>query len=191
MFAVGRHRCGSGNVGEGVTTTIPDSHRDLLDLPVATLGTVDSEGRPQLTEVWFLAEDGQVKFSLNTARQKVRNLQSRPACSVLLLGLVNPYRYVEIRGDAVLEPDDEYVFADRVGAKYGADLRTNDSPVTDVSSSPSGRRASIPGAETGTTRGNDAFNASPTEACTGAGGSAIAVGLEISCPPGRGAASAR
>jgi len=115
-------------VGNGMTTTIPESHRDLLDLPVATLGTVDREGRPQLTEVWFLAEDGQVKFSLNTARQKVRNLQRQPACSALLLDLANPYRYVEIRGNAVIEPDNDYAFADRVGAKYGADLRTNDRP---------------------------------------------------------------
>jgi PPOX class probable F420-dependent enzyme len=111
-----------------MTTTIPDSHRNLLDQPVATLATLDGEGRPQLTEVWFLAEDGQVKFSLNTSRQKVRNLEHRPACSVLLLDLANPYRYVEIRGDAVLEPDDDYAFADRVGAKYGADLRDNDQP---------------------------------------------------------------
>jgi PPOX class probable F420-dependent enzyme len=116
------------DVGSGMTTTIPDSHRDLLDQPVATLATLDPEGRPQLTEVWFLAEDGQVKFSLNTARQKVRNLERDHGCSVLLLDLANPYRYVEIRGDAVLEPDDDYAFADRVGAKYGADLRTNDQP---------------------------------------------------------------
>jgi PPOX class probable F420-dependent enzyme len=116
------------DVGSGMTTTIPDSHRDLLDQPVATLATLDPEGRPQLTEVWFLAEDGQVKFSLNTARQKVRNLERDHGCSILLLDLANPYRYVEIRGDAVLEPDDDYAFADRVGAKYGADLRTNDQP---------------------------------------------------------------
>jgi PPOX class probable F420-dependent enzyme len=111
-----------------MTTTIPDSHRNLLDQPVATLATLDPDGRPQLTEVWFLAEDGQVKFSLNTSRRKVNNLRNRPACSVLLLDLANPYRYVEIRGDAVLEPDDDYAFADRVGAKYGADLRGNDQP---------------------------------------------------------------
>jgi PPOX class probable F420-dependent enzyme len=111
-----------------MTTTLPDSHRDLLDQPVATLATVDADGRPQLTEVWFLAEDGQVKISLNTSRQKVRNLERRPACSVLLLDLANPYRYAEIRGDAVLEPDDDYAFADQVGAKYGADLRDNDRP---------------------------------------------------------------
>jgi PPOX class probable F420-dependent enzyme len=108
--------------------TIPDSHRDLLELPVATLATIDREGRPQLTEVWFLAEDGEVKFSLNTTRQKVRNLQREPRCSLLLLDLANPYRYVEVRGDAVITPDDDYGFADRVGAKYGADLRDNDQP---------------------------------------------------------------
>jgi hypothetical protein len=35
---------------------------------------------------------------------------------------------VEIRGDAELAPDDDYTFADRVGAKYGADLRRMDQP---------------------------------------------------------------
>jgi hypothetical protein len=39
------------------------------------------------------------------------------------------YRYLEVRGDATLEPDPDYAFADRVGAKYGgADLRANDGP---------------------------------------------------------------
>lgn len=108
--------------------TIPDSHLDLLELPVATLATLDPAGRPQLTEVWFLADDGEVKISLNTARQKVSNLQRDPRCSLLLLDLANPYRYVELRGDAVVTADDDYAFADRLGAKYGADLRENDRP---------------------------------------------------------------
>jgi PPOX class probable F420-dependent enzyme len=111
-----------------MTTGIPDSHRDLLDLPVATFATVGPQGRPQLSEVWFLAEDGELKLSLNTSRQKVRNLQQQPACTLFLLDLANPYRYLEVRGDAELEPDDDYAFADRLGAKYGADLRANDKP---------------------------------------------------------------
>jgi PPOX class probable F420-dependent enzyme len=111
-----------------MTTAIPDSHRDLLELPVATLATVGPDGRPQLSEVWFLADDGDLKLSLNTTRQKVRNLQGRPACTLFLLDLANPYRYLEVRGDAELTPDDDYAFADRVGAKYGADLRRNDNP---------------------------------------------------------------
>jgi PPOX class probable F420-dependent enzyme len=113
---------------DGMTTQIPDSHRDLLDLPVATFATVGPDERPQLTEVWFLAEDGELKLSLNTTRQKVRNLERLHACSLLLLDLANPYRYLEVRGDAEILPDDDYAFADRLGAKYGADMRENDGP---------------------------------------------------------------
>lgn len=45
---------------------------------------------------------------------------------MFLLDLANPYRYLEIRGDAEVVPDDDYAFADKVGAKYGADLRAMD-----------------------------------------------------------------
>ncbi|WP_300609053.1 PPOX class F420-dependent oxidoreductase [Trebonia sp.] len=107
-------------------TTIPDSHRDLLGAQVATLGTIGASGRPQLSGTWFLAEGDTVRLSLNTARQKVKNLQANPKCSLIIFG--DPYRYVELRGDAEITPDDDYAFADRVGAKYGADLRAMDKP---------------------------------------------------------------
>lgn len=109
-------------------TTIPDSHRDLLGAQVATLATVGSDARPQLSEVWFIAEDDTVRLSLNTTRQKAKNLQRRPGCSLLILDLANPYRYLEIRGDAEVEPDPDYSFADKLGAKYQADLRERDNP---------------------------------------------------------------
>jgi PPOX class probable F420-dependent enzyme len=108
--------------------TIPNSHSDLLDGQFATLATVGDDGRPQLTEVWFLPEGDTIGISLNTARQKAKNLTKRPGCTLFLLDLANPYRYLEIRGDAEIAPDDEYDFADRVGAKYGADLREHDAP---------------------------------------------------------------
>ncbi|HMD93130.1 MAG TPA: PPOX class F420-dependent oxidoreductase [Trebonia sp.] len=108
-------------------TTIPDSHRDLLEQQVAVLGTIGASGRPQLSGVWFLTEGDTVKVSLNTARQKVKNLQANPKVSLLIFG-ESPYRYLELRGDAEITPDDDYSFADKVGAKYGADLRTRDNP---------------------------------------------------------------
>jgi PPOX class probable F420-dependent enzyme len=107
---------------------IPDSHRDLLDAQVATFATVGPDGRPQLSEVWFLHDDGELRVSLNTTRQKVKNLRRNPACTLFILDPGTPYRYLEVRGDAELAPDDDYAFADRVGAKYGADLRTRDNP---------------------------------------------------------------
>jgi PPOX class probable F420-dependent enzyme len=109
-------------------TTIPASHRDLLEAQVATLATLGGDGRPQLSEVWFLAEDDTVRLSLNTTRQKTRNLERQPGCSLLILDLANPYRYLEIRGDAEIEPDPDYTFADKVGAKHQADLRKMDNP---------------------------------------------------------------
>jgi PPOX class probable F420-dependent enzyme len=110
-------------------TTFPDSHSDLLEGQVASLATIDDNGFPQVTEVWFILEDGEIKLSLNTARRKTQNLTARPQCSLFLLDLANPYRYLEVRGRARLEPDDDYAFADTVGAKYGgADLRAHDQP---------------------------------------------------------------
>jgi PPOX class probable F420-dependent enzyme len=108
-------------------TSIPDSHRDLLNKQVLTLGTIGASGRPQLSNVWFVAEGDTIKMSLNTARQKVKNLQANPACSVIITG-TPPYRYLEIRGDAEITPDDDYEFADKVGAKYNSDLRDRDEP---------------------------------------------------------------
>lgn len=107
---------------------IPDSHHDLLESKFATFGTIDPDGRPQLTEVWFLADGDSVAISLNTSRQKTKNLAARPQCSLFILDLEKPMRYLEIRGDAEVTPDDDYSFADRVGQKYGADLRQFDGP---------------------------------------------------------------
>jgi PPOX class probable F420-dependent enzyme len=111
-----------------MSTDFPDSHRDLLDAKFATLATLGKDGGPQLTEVWFLFEDGEVKVSLNDSRLKTRNLVARPLCSLFILDLANPFRYLDVRGSARIEPDDDYAFAERVGAKYGADLRDHDGP---------------------------------------------------------------
>jgi PPOX class probable F420-dependent enzyme len=110
-------------------TDLPDSHRDLLEAKFATLATLGKDGAPQLTEVWFLFEDGKVKTSLNDSRLKTKNLVVRPQCSLFILDLANPFRYLDVRGTAKVEPDDDYAFAARLGAKYdGADLRDHDGP---------------------------------------------------------------
>ena len=86
---------------------IPASHRDLLDGQFATLATVGPDGSPQLSEVWFLAEDDVIGLSLNTTRQKTKNLLANPAANLFLLDLAVPYRYLEVRGDAEISADDD------------------------------------------------------------------------------------
>ena len=110
-------------------TDFPEAHRDLLeDAEVASLATIGADGFPQVTEVWFLFDGGELKLSLNRARLKTRNLLARPQCSLLILDLENPYRYLEVRGKARIDEDDGYEFARQVGAKYHADLREHDQP---------------------------------------------------------------
>jgi PPOX class probable F420-dependent enzyme len=105
---------------------VPDTHKDLLQSATAVLATVGADGRPQLSAVWFLADDDQIRLSLNTTRQKVKNLRANPAVNLFILDSSTPTRYLEIRGDAELADDPDYAFADRVGQKYGADLKAFD-----------------------------------------------------------------
>jgi PPOX class probable F420-dependent enzyme len=112
-------------------TAIPVSHRDVLETAqVVALATLGPDGFPQVTAVWFLAEpDGTVKLSLNTARQKTKNLQRRPEATLFFVDPTTPYRTLEVRARAEVAPDPDYAFADRISARYGgADLRANDRP---------------------------------------------------------------
>ena len=111
-----------------MTTTIPENFRDLLSADCATLATIGPDGRPQLTEVWFLSDEDGVALSLNTSRQKTKNLMRQPECTLFILDPAGPYRYLELRGDAEITPDDDYQFADKVGAKYKSDFRVMDQP---------------------------------------------------------------
>lgn len=73
-------------------------------------------------------DDGTVKLSLNRSRQKTKNLERNPHVSFFVLDHTNPYRTLEFRALAEVAPDPSYVFADRIGKKYGANLRQMDRP---------------------------------------------------------------
>jgi PPOX class probable F420-dependent enzyme len=110
-------------------TLIPETHRNLLDTnQVAILTTKGPDGFPQTTALWFLVDDGTVKLSINTSRQKAKNLDREAEATVFFMDPETPYRTLEIRARARVEPDPDYILADRVAAKYGADLREMDRP---------------------------------------------------------------
>ena len=111
-------------------TTFPESHKDLLDAPVAALTTIGSSGHPQSTLLWFIHDGGELRTSLSTNRLKTKNLMKDPKVSLLIIDYDNPQRYLEVRGNAVIAPDDDFTFANKLGAKYGADLSAYDPPGT-------------------------------------------------------------
>jgi PPOX class probable F420-dependent enzyme len=113
-----------------VTTELPESHSHLLDAQgVGALATVGPDGRPQVTAVWYLLdEDGLLKVSVKTHRQKIKNLSERPVATFLVIDPENPARTLEIRATTQMSPDDDYDFAQRLGQKYGDDLENFDDP---------------------------------------------------------------
>ncbi len=113
------------------SVTIPESHAGIIEQSqVVTLGTQGPDGFPQITALWFLLDgDGKIKVSLNTNRQKTKNLQANPVASLFFIDPANPYRTLEIRAKAWIAADPAYSFAEKVGAKYGgANMREMDRP---------------------------------------------------------------
>ena len=112
-----------------MSAAVPEEHEEVLDAPYAVLTTLGRDGYPQSTMVAFLAEDGLVKISLNTTRQKTKNLMARPRATLLIPDPASPYRTLELRGDVEITPDNDYRFARHVGRKYGGtDFRYADRP---------------------------------------------------------------
>jgi PPOX class probable F420-dependent enzyme len=106
---------------------VPASHADLIEKnQTLIMATNGADGFPQVTAMWFLDDHGVLKISLNTARQKAKNLVKDQKVSLFFVDPENPYRTLEIRAVATMEPDPDYTFADTLGAKYGANLREMD-----------------------------------------------------------------
>jgi PPOX class probable F420-dependent enzyme len=100
---------------------IPESHAEFFAAPnTAVLTTVGSDGLPQSTAVWYLVDDdGVLKTSIVTSRQKYKNLARHPKASLFVLDPTNPYRSVEIRATVELAPDADKSLLPKFAARYG------------------------------------------------------------------------
>jgi PPOX class probable F420-dependent enzyme len=98
----------------------PDTHTDLIDGPhTAVLTTVGPTGQPQSTAIWYLVDDdGALKTSITTDRQKYKNLAANPKATLFILDPTNPYRSIEVRATIELSPDPEMALLPRFAAKY-------------------------------------------------------------------------
>ena len=80
-------------------TDIPSGFKDLLEKKAfASLATVNADGTPQVTPVWFDWDGRQIRINTAKGRIKDKNLRSRPAVALAIMDPDNPYRYLQIRG---------------------------------------------------------------------------------------------
>jgi PPOX class probable F420-dependent enzyme len=108
-----------------MSVEIPASHRDLIDgKVVATAATINPNGQPHLSVVWYSYDGTHVHLNTTTERQKGENLSRNPHVSFLAIDPQNPYRYLEIRGviDEVVEGEAAVESINALAKKYvGAD----------------------------------------------------------------------
>jgi len=81
---------------------IPEKFLDLFKKQAfANLGTIMSDGSPQVTPVWVDYDGKYVRFNSALGRVKDRNVRRDPRVSLSILDPENPYRYLAIRGRVV------------------------------------------------------------------------------------------
>jgi PPOX class probable F420-dependent enzyme len=81
---------------------IPEKFLDLFQKRAfANLGTIMSDGSPQVTPVWVDYDGKYVRFNSALGRVKDRNVRRDPRVSLSILDPDNPYRYLAIRGRVV------------------------------------------------------------------------------------------
>ena len=108
---------------------IPESHVAMVSRPLGcVITTLAPSGLPQSTAMWFLYDEGKIRFSLLEHRKKYRNLRADPACTFFLMSPQNMGDTIEVRGRATFEPDPDKEFVMRVRTQYGAPGPPTDGP---------------------------------------------------------------
>ena len=99
--------------------TIPASHVDLLERPICgVLTTMGHDGQPQSSLVWVDHDGDYALVSTTLERQKGRNITADPRVSLLLVDPDDTGRFIQIRGDAVLETEGAIELIDRQTQRY-------------------------------------------------------------------------
>ena len=81
-------------------SAIPEAFNDLLSVKkaFASLATVNADGTPQVTPVWFDWDGSRIRINTARGRLKDKNLRRTSSVALSIMDPDNPYRYVQVRG---------------------------------------------------------------------------------------------
>ena len=81
-------------------SAIPEAYSDLLTTKkaFANLATLNADGTPQVTPVWFDWDGSRLRINTAKGRLKDKNLRRTPAMALSIMDPDNPYRYVQVKG---------------------------------------------------------------------------------------------
>ncbi len=102
--------------------SVPKSHHDLLKDETKAfvyLATLNRDGSPQVTPVWFNTDGEYILVNSAKGRVKDRNMRARPQVALCIQDPVNPYRYIQIRGKVIeITEDGADAHIDALAFKY-------------------------------------------------------------------------
>ena len=106
--------------------SVPPEFADLCGAPhYAHVVTVNRDGSPQSSPVWFRPEDvnrdgsvASVYFSTGKRFRKSLNMQREPRVAISVHDAANPYRTLEIVGTASLTPRTSWDDVDEISRTY-------------------------------------------------------------------------
>ena len=112
-----------------------DKAKALLDKlkQFATISTIEPDGRPQSSVVWYVRDGDDVLVSTVADRRKHKNMVRDPRVTLLVYDAENPYEYVEIRGRVQMTTEGGRELIDDLARAYmGADRYTMDDGTDNV-----------------------------------------------------------
>ncbi len=83
----------------------PDTERFLRGRHVAVLTTINADGTPLQTPIWYLCRDGLIYIRTNSKSGKVRNIRRDARVSLCVQDERPPYRGVTVKGAASVQPE--------------------------------------------------------------------------------------
>ncbi len=105
-----------------MSAQIPAAFQPLLGDDVkafASLGTLFTDGSPQVTPVWFDTEGDAIRINSAKGRAKDRNLRRDGRVALAIIDPTNPYRYLQIRGRVThITEEGADAHIDRLAKKY-------------------------------------------------------------------------
>jgi PPOX class probable F420-dependent enzyme len=100
--------------------TIPSGYHDLLTAAnTAVLTTLQVDGSPNSSPVWFWFDGDDVFVSTLADRSKHRNVLRDQRVSFTVVDPERPLRYIEIRGTMESDDDPNGQLRDRIAVKHG------------------------------------------------------------------------
>jgi len=81
-------------------SAVPEAYSDLLTTKkaFANLATLNADGTPQVTPVWFDWDGSRLRINTAKGRLKDKNLRRTGAVALSIMDPDNPYRYVQVKG---------------------------------------------------------------------------------------------